>query len=408
MPVLGYKQRLYLLKEIKESRADQLTPREQTIYKLVRNLSAPKSKLIRDTKKNRKEKYTGEKLDKYLSAKVNKPSLKFIMSQYKMQFKSPRGRRFCIDDKILALSLMKHSYKCFKHMSTLFALPSRKTLAVILGKVPFYCGLNEKIMNNLRGTVEKMEDINKHCVLLFDEISLKAGLALDKKTDSISGFENLGRYSSCAFADHALVFMARGIASKWKQPIAYFYSKHGVKSSALVHNIKDIIKSLNDIGLKVVATVCDQHATNQAAYKQLIDETNSYYLTNQLENRGFGFLVDGNEVVPLYDTPHLLKGIRNNMLDADVKFTFPGRNQQIASWNDIVNFYKYDQSLVKPCTATEFFERNQTSVFKLCHKLTDAHLYKEKMNKMKVSTAAQVFSHRVSAGMRCFKDRGNP
>lgn len=38
------------------------------------------------------------------------------------------------------------------------------------------------------------------------------------------GFEDHGDNNTerFQFVDHAMVFMARGVAKKWKQPIAYF------------------------------------------------------------------------------------------------------------------------------------------------------------------------------------------
>lgn len=40
---------------------------------------------------------------------------------------------------------------------------------------------------------------------------------------------------------------------------------------------------------------------------------------------------------------------------------------------------------------------DQMDVTRLCPKLTDGHVMPEKINKMKVSTMAQVFSHSVGA-----------
>jgi hypothetical protein len=43
--------------------------------------------------------------------------------------------------------------------------------------------------------------------------------------------------------------------------------------------------------------------------------TNQECVRAGVENCYFGFLVNGEEVVPLYDVPHLFKGIRNNLLN---------------------------------------------------------------------------------------------
>lgn len=43
------------------------------------------------------------------------------------------------------------------------------------------------------------------------------------------------------FADHALVFMARGIHKKWKQQISFDFNEGGFSSSALISIIKESI-----------------------------------------------------------------------------------------------------------------------------------------------------------------------
>jgi hypothetical protein len=39
---------------------------------------------------------------------------------------------------------------------------------------------------------------------------------------------------------------------------------------------------------------------------------------NNLYHDSYSFVIGGNEVLPLFDFPHLLKGIRNNMLNYNV------------------------------------------------------------------------------------------
>lgn len=39
------------------------------------------------------------------------------------------------------------------------------------------------------------------------------------------------------------------------------------------------------------------------------------------EKRCFGFEINNKEIVPLYDPPHLLKEIRNNLMTKDLTFT---------------------------------------------------------------------------------------
>lgn len=58
-------------------------------------------------------------------------------------------------------------------------------------------------------------------------------------------------------------------------------------------------------------------------------EADSEFIRRGEENKLLGFTVNGQEVIPLYDPPHLLKGIRNNLLDCDAKFTWLNNQQQV-------------------------------------------------------------------------------
>ena len=205
------------------------------------------------------------------------------------------------------------------------------------------------------------------------------------KKDKIFGFKNCGERVEQDLADHAMVFMVRGLKKKWKQPIAYYFSEAGMNTADIARNIKLIIRSLHSIGLQVLATVCDQLSTNTAAINLLKSQTDIDHRIQNQENRMLGFSVDGVEVVPLYDIPHLLKGMRNNFLEADIKFVWKKNKIQVASWKDIVAVYELDIG---------DFDT------KMLNKLTESHVYKEKLKKMKVSYAAQIFSQKVSSIMR--------
>ena len=85
-------------------------------------------------------------------------------------------------------------------------------------------------------------------------------------------------------------------------------------------------------GFHVVGTICDQGSTNRAAVNYLLQETNELCLAEGEENTYRGFLIDDIEVVPLYDFPDLLKGIRNNMLNKNVHFVQNGV-QKVAKWS---------------------------------------------------------------------------
>lgn len=77
-----------------------------------------------------------------------------------------------------------------------------------------------------------MREIDRHCVLIFDEISLSEQLVLDKAKNQIVGYVDLGSFLGIENepANHALVFMVRSLYKNWKQP-SYYFTRYNIKSN---------------------------------------------------------------------------------------------------------------------------------------------------------------------------------
>nr|CAI5856389.1 unnamed protein product [Callosobruchus analis] len=307
------------------------------------------------------------------------------MSQQRNQKLQPKGSRFTTEDKILALSIFKQSGRCYRYLSQIFSLPSRRTLTYLLSKVHFTPGINTHIFAQLKKTVTKMTGRSKYCVLMFDEISLQPDLQYNPTDDCIEGLVDFGGSErSIGFADHALVFMLKGIYKKWKQSICYTFCVNATPMVHLVKLIKDIVRCVRQVGLNIVATICDQGTTNVAAINTLLNDTRSYCLRNNIENRYQGYLIDEEEVIHLYDPPHLLKGVRNSLLCQDLHFIEEGK-EKVASWSHIMDFYRIDKEMGK---------------FSQFTKLTDEHVVPDRIQKMKVKKCTQVFSTTVATAMK--------
>lgn len=85
--------------------------------------------------------------------------------------------------------------------------------------------------------------------------------------------------------------------------------------------------------MNIVATVsdqADQGSTKVATINELIEKTHQYCLKNKIENQYNGYLVCDQDIIHIYDPPHLLKSIRNNLLTKNVKFNWYGK-ERIAS-----------------------------------------------------------------------------
>jgi hypothetical protein len=93
---------------------------------------------------------------------------------------------------------------------------------------------------------------------------------------------------------------------KWQQPIYFAFSSSATKPSVLVDLIKFLVQEIQNCGLKILVTICNQGQPNQSAINFLLKEcTKSYTEKGQEVKRT---IVLGNEeIIPLYDTPHLIK-----------------------------------------------------------------------------------------------------
>lgn len=311
--------------------------------------------------------------------KFSKFALIFTNLQFREIYKKKMGHRFSKNEKIMALSLYKQGPKAYRWLRRIFVLPSPLTLSRLLSRAAIKAGINENIFENLKKRVKKMKEDEKLCNLLFDEIAIAPHFDYDKKRDVVLGSDKSGK----KIANHALVFMIRGIIKNYKQPIAYSFCAGSTDKMDLVLQIKEIIKNVQDTGLRVLATICDQGASNKSAINYLIQETRAKYLHQNIEWNKNTFEINEKEIVPLFDVPHLIKGIRNNLLDKDLHYTKNGR-MMTAKWKYIEDLYKEDPDILG---------------LKILPKLTDQHIFPNKIKKMKVKCATQVFSRSVAIAM---------
>jgi len=94
-----------------------------------------------------------------------------------------------------------------------------------------------------------------------------------------------------------LQFMVRGISMRWKQPVGHFFTGTSVNA--------DVLKS---IGLRVAAIVCDEEICHRICLQGLEATAARPKFTTE----------NGNDVYTMYDPPHLIKNLRNNMLRYDI------------------------------------------------------------------------------------------
>ncbi|KAK3920106.1 DNA transposase [Frankliniella fusca] len=252
----------------------------------------------------------------------------------------------------LVLEVYKNSPKTYRKLRACITLPSEKTLKDALGNIKLEPGISPLLLKVLKNKVERMEEKTKICAVLFDEVFVNEGLYYNPITDTVEGFEDFGVGGRTdREANHCLVVMVRGLCKEWKMPVAFYPVNGTCPSTTLAVLLPQVITKLQEIGLKVEASVSDQGPTNRGAIALL------RAASPEREHDPIYF-VDGQKIIHLYDFPHLLKSVRNNLIT--------------------------NESLSK------------------ISKLQYAHLAPVGRNKMRVCLAAQVFSESVASGMKTF------
>ena len=305
-------------------------------------------------------------VDEMCINKVTKNLVKAEMRNFK---KKPNGRTWNTSDKLFALSIYKRSARAYRFMREYILLPSESTLKSMLDNVPIKPGISDVFLSMLKHKLTTMSAAEKVCIISFDEMFLRGSLYHHHGHNIIDGFEDYGhRGRTNRIADHALVFMAQGLETKWVMPVAYFLVSKTCPSSMLKLLIQDVVSKLISIGLTVVGSVSDQGSNNRGAIGELRKESGDSIFYNVGQTR----------LVHIWDMPHILKNVRNNLLSSDVEYK-PGK---IAKWRHLIEYFKLDETLYGLST------------------LTYRHLNPTGRDKMRVILAAQVLSTNVSLSIK--------
>ncbi|XP_046387255.1 uncharacterized protein LOC124156641 [Ischnura elegans] len=282
----------------------------------------------------------------------------FVKIQADLYKRKKQGYRYSNAVKQLALQVYFSSTSAYTVLQQTFMLPSLRSLRRYTEGFNYRPGLNDSLFAALKCKSDTLSHLSKFCALSIDEMSLKSNLFYDINNDDIIGFEDDGENKALSPAKNALVVMARGIYSPWKQPIAYFFVGSSCKAKALYEILMKCIEALFNIGLNVVSITSDM-GSNFVQLSKILGITR--------EKPFFSF--NGSDIVYIFDPPHLLKSLRNNLIKYDFHFY-----DKVASWSDIRALYNQDKNVN----------------LRLISKISDAHIQPNNFQKMKVKFASQI------------------
>ena len=302
-------------------------------------------------------------------ASITEGNLKDFMTRQLEVSKNPRGNRYNVNENMFSLSLWHSSPKCYRLLKTTFSLPSITTLRRSIRMIDMKPGFHQRVLDGIKEKATTYTLQESLVVIAFDEMSIKTFLQYDEQTDSVIVYEDLGcSLKSNKIASYATVFMVRSMLGSWKQPVGYFLTSGPMKSEVIVNKLRECITKVKECGLNPQIIICDQGPNNRGC-NRLLNVTDGQY-----------FIIGNDKIYFLYDPPHLLKSIRNGLLN----------NGFIFNGNDVS--FKHIR---------ELYELKKELNIDIAGKLSEKHINLNSFARMKVNLAVQALSQSVASGITC-------
>ncbi|KAL4090254.1 hypothetical protein QTP88_025136 [Uroleucon formosanum] len=205
------------------------------------------------------------------------------------------------EDISSAITLRSVSPKAYRFLRTKknFPLPGMSTLRAWASKLFLNSGLFTSVMSLMQAKGESLSKIDKLTVLSFDETYISKRICFDKQNEQVLGPSK-----------RVQTVIARGLVKDWKQPIYFDYDTNMTKKLLFY-----IIKGIRNIGYDTVGIVNDMGPSNIGLWRNLnISITNTSFVHPYTQRKIHVFA----------DFPHLMKLLRNHLLDLYAQFFFKG------------------------------------------------------------------------------------
>ncbi|XP_063215925.1 uncharacterized protein LOC134538424 [Bacillus rossius redtenbacheri] len=297
---------------------------------------------------------------------------------------------------ILECILMRcKSPSLYKHIQEqkILHVPTVRTMNTYIRGIKAECGISDDILQciqcKLKSLPIRKDTIERHGVLLFDEISLTQHLDLNSVSGTITGLVDIGSNTTYTqisqYADHGLVLFFRPFIGNWGQVVGVYLTKNAAPGNVLTNLVLDAIVKLDAAGLFVDCVVCDGATTNRSMWKKfgigIKDEKkvcNSVtHPCSETGDRKLYFISDG---------PHLFKCIRNRWLKSRV-FKI---GMEEACMNHLELLLKYD---------------SKAAGLRMAPNLTYKHVQPNNFQKMSVTLMKQLFSMETAAALKFYSNK---
>ena len=261
-----------------------------------------------------------------------------------------------------ALALKSLGIKSYKYIRNVMniPLPSVSTINRWISGINVEPGILNSVLRMMSQKSESFTLGQKACTLSFDEMKIDKKYCYDRGADRIYNPSN-----------NVQVVMAQGILHKWVQPLYYSYDTKVTKEL-----LTEIIKATEKAGYPVHGIVCDLSGANQGLLKSLgISMSCTSFENPQHPNR---------KVHVFADPPHMLKLVRNNLLDYGIETSFGFVNSD--PLYEVIRYQKGD--------------------YKLTPRLSEENLTVSGPHRQKVKLAAHLLSESMVLALKQLAKKG--
>lgn len=267
-----------------------------------------------------------------------------------------------------------------------FPLPSYRTLCNRVMNLQLQPGIQSMILDWMEMKMVDLHPQEKLCSLLLDEVQTGKSVEYDPSLKRFVGYISPEFATpSDNIASHVLCYMVKGMTTKWKQLVAYFYTGTSVNGEKLWDVTKNIIVELGKRGFIVNVVVSDMGSSNQGMWKAAGVISNRDVVKCKIPHPCFGQY----QLHFMADVPHLLKNIRSAFLKH--KMVLPA---------EIVAKMNLPTPQVDSSHVTALINEQENKELKLAPRLTPRHVNPSHYEKMRVNMAAQVLSHETASALR--------
>ena len=303
----------------------------------------------------------------------------FALEQLNLALKPKMGRRYSPDMLSCALQWMKTSPALYRQLldEGLLTLPSVNHLQKISTALNVETGeLSESTLNYLRLRIKKLNDWERNCILIVDEIY--SAQRVEYSNGRFFGQKN-GEPTKTM-----LGLMIKSVAGKYSDMIA-LVPQTKLNSEVLKSEFDKVFEATTVVGFHMVATLADNHRINRKFFQH---ELGSGSLSVSIPHPT---LKDEKHFL-IFDPVHIFKNFFNNFVNRGVLSCPPFRGEEVgtASFQHLRELYSME------CTKP----------LKFAHKLREKVLFPKPIERSSVQLAESLFhSSTVDATEFYLKDK---